>query len=205
MENVDTEDAAATIGEFVLGLPGCVIVLSARISTLSAGTGWGEAKLAAFDEHDALEQFRQELGAAAPEAAALRPMIGALGGLPIALHLAAGHLEAGETPQGFLKLLRQRGLSLAPINRADPSFHERSRSRLKTIFALSLAALERSAQAAGRTAESWRIAFGALGYASVAGFGESLGTAIAWPRRRRVRRSRPRRLRTVAARPAAAR
>ena len=179
VENVDTGEAAATVGELVARLPGCAIVLSARMSTLAAGTGWGETKLSAFDETDALQQFRQELGGAVPDDSALRPIIGALGGLPLALHLAAGHLQAGETPQSFLKLLRRQGLSLAPISKADPSFRERSHTRLEAIFALSLAALGRAAEACGRPAQSWTAAFHALGYGPAAGFGESLGAAIA--------------------------
>jgi len=179
VENVDTDEAAATAGDLASRLPGCALVLSARMSTLAAGTGWGEAKLASFDEAEALEQFAQELGATAPDAGTLRRIAAALGGLPLALHLAAGHLQTGETAEGFLKLLRREGVSLQPINRADPSFQERSRTRLDAVFVLSLAALERAAEAGGRPAAAWRAGFEALGWAAAAGFGESLGAAIA--------------------------
>ena len=90
-----------------------------------------------------------------------------------------GYLQAGETPEKFLNLLRLKGLSLAPINKADHSFQERSRARLEAVFALSLAALERTAHGQGYPPETWRDAFAALGYGPAAGFGESLGAAIA--------------------------
>jgi len=179
VENIDTDQAAATAGGLAGRLPGCALVFSARMSALAAGNGWVKAELSVFNEAEALVQFAQELGDAVPDAAALRPIIGALGGLPLALHLAAGHLESGETPEGFLKLLRRKGLSLAPINPADPSFLERSRTRLEAVFALSLAALGRSVEGAGWPAGAWMAAFHALGYGPAAGFGESLGAAIA--------------------------
>jgi len=179
VENIDTPEAAAVGGALAARLPGCALVFSARMGTLAAGTGWGEAVLSAFGEEDALAQLRAELGAAAPADDKLRPVIAALGGLPLALHLAAGHLQGGETPASFLKLLRRQGLSLAPLSPADPSFRERSHNRLEAVFALSLAALRRAAEACGQPAAAWAAAFHALGYGPAAGFGESLGAALA--------------------------
>ena len=97
-------------------------------------------------------------------------------GLPLALHLAARHLRFGETPESFLALLRGKGLALGPVSRADPTFRERSRQLLSGTFDLSLDAL---ARAGGEAGEGWRAALHALGYAPAAGFGESLGAAIA--------------------------
>lgn len=179
VENVDTPAAAVAVGDLGLFLPGCALVASARLGTVATGTDWGAVKLESFDEAVALEQFRQELGAGAPDDDALRPLVHALGGLPLALHLAAGYLYSGETAEGFLRLLRRRGLSLEPVNPADPTFRERSRGRLGAVFALSLAGLERAAEAAGQTPSAWLEAFRALAHAPAAGFGESLGAAIA--------------------------
>lgn len=179
VENVDTPAAALAVGDLGLYLPGCALVASARLGTVATGTDWGAVKLESFDEAVALEQFRQELGAAAPGDDELRPLVHALGGLPLALHLAAGYLYSGETADGFLRLLRRRGLSLEPVNPADPTFRERSRGRLGAVFALSLAGLERAAEAAGQVPSAWLAAFRALAHAPAAGFGESLGSAIA--------------------------
>jgi len=179
VENVDTPAAALAVGDLGLYLPGCALVASARLGTVATGTDWGAVKLESFDEAAALEQFRQELGASAPEDDALRPLVHALGGLPLALHLAAGYLYSGETAEGFLRLLRRRGLSLEPVNPADPTFRERSRGRLGAVFALSLTGLERAAEAAGQAPSAWLAAFRALAHAPAAGFGESLGAAIA--------------------------
>lgn len=179
VENVDTPAAAQAVGDLALCLADCALVVSARLGTLATGTDWGAITLGSFDEATALEQFRRELGAEAPADATLLPLVQALGGLPLAVHLAAGYLLSGETADGFLRLLRRRGLSLEPINLADPTFRERSRGRLGAVFTLSLAALERSAEARGCSATAWRTAFQALNYAPAAGFGDSLGAAIA--------------------------
>jgi len=179
VENVDTPAAAQAVGDLALYLAGGALVFSARLGTLATGTDWGAIKLESFDEATALEQFRRELGAEAPDDAPLRPLVHALGGLPLAVHLAAGYLLSGETADGFLRLLRRRGLSLEPINPADPTFRERSRSRLGAVFALSVAALERAAEARGYSPAAWRSALQALNFAPAAGFGDSLGAAAA--------------------------
>ena len=152
--------------------------LSARMGTLAAGTGWGEAKLRR-STRPALEQFRQELGAAAPDDDALRPIIGALGGLPLALHLAAGHLQCGRdagrlpaaaAPAGAVAGADQPGRSQLP--RAQP---QPAGGRLRAVAGGAGAGggSPRPAPQHGWTA------FQALGYGPAAGFGESLGAAIA--------------------------
>jgi hypothetical protein len=73
-------------------------------------------------------------------------------------------------------LLRGKRLALGPVSRADPTFHERSRQLLSGTFDLSLDAL---ARAGGEAGEGWRAALHTLGFAPAAGFGESLGAAIA--------------------------
>ncbi|MFO1155679.1 MAG: SEFIR domain-containing protein [Rhodospirillales bacterium] len=205
VENIDTPEAAAVAGALAARLPGCALVFSARMGTLAAGTGWGRAVVAAFDADEALAQLRAELGPATPPEEALRPIIATLGGLPLALHLAAGHIEGGETPASLLQLLRRQGLSLAPLSPADPSFFERSHNRLEAVFALS-------AGGAGTGGGSRRPAGGSM----------DGGVPCAWlrprrrlrreprrrprrPRRGGVRRACPRRLRALAARPGAAR
>ena len=227
VENVDTGDAEAVIGELAQALAGCALIASARVTTLGTDGWWRTVSLQSFDDDTALDQLAQELeetpspdglGAAAPsprpspargegeqqgsaqdslslrgrgwratarrvrvgndslDLKSLRPLVHALGGLPLALHLAAGHLRFGETPESFLALLRGKGLALGPVSRADPTFRERSRQLLSGTFDLSLEAL---ARAGGEAGAGWRAALNALGFAPAAGFGESLGAAIA--------------------------
>jgi hypothetical protein len=96
--------------------------------------------------------------------------------LPLALHLAAGYLRMGDSPEVFLDRLRSEGLALEPIDPSDPTFHERSREVLAKTFELSLDALGREG---GKRAKRWRAAFHALGFTPAACFGESLGAAVA--------------------------
>ena len=149
VENVDTDERPPPS---VLWRCACAAARwwSARISTLAGSGWWREVTLGLLRRGTGLDQLRQELGDAAPADARLRPLIGALGGLPLALHLAAGYLRWGETPDGFLGLLRRKGLSVEPIGEGDPTFMERSRERLDAVFELSLDAFGRKAEQAGR-------------------------------------------------------
>jgi hypothetical protein len=115
------------------------------------------------------------LGAEAPGQPSWPALAAALGYLPLALHLAAGHLRAGRTAEAFLRRLRANKLALEGADPADPTYRERSRALLSDTFELSLAALRREGGAQG---DDWLAGFGALGHAPATGFGESLGTAI---------------------------
>ena len=173
VENVDTGDAEAVVGALAQDSAGCALIASARVTTLGTDTWWRTVPLQSFDDDTALDQLARELELAEPQRDVLGPLVQALGGLPMALHLAAGHLRFGETPESFLALLRGKGLAIGPVSRADPTFRERSRQLLSGTFDLSLNALAREG------GEGWRIALHALGFAPAAGFGESLGAAIA--------------------------
>ena len=78
-----------------------------------------------------------------PARESLLALVRALGRLPLALHLAAGYLRMGDSPEMFLERLRGKGLALGPIDPSDPTFHERSREVLAKTFELSLDALGR--------------------------------------------------------------
>ncbi len=181
VENVDTLEAGKLIGEAAGRLAGCALVASARLRTLGAGGGWGRVEVEPFDEAPALDQLAQELGADAPPRESLAALVRALGRLPLALHLAAGYLRMGDSPEIFLDRLRAKGLALEPIDPSDPTFHERSREVLAKTFELSLDALGREG---GKRAKRWRTAFDALGFTPAAG--------VRREPRRRHRRPRPR-------------
>ncbi len=160
VENIDTLEAGKLIGGVVNRLAGCALVASARLRTLGVGGGWGRVEVEPLDEAPALDQLAQELGADAPARESLLALVRALGRLPLALHLAAGYLRMGDSPEMFLERLRGKGLALGPIDPSDPTFHERSREVLAKTFELSLDALGREG---GERATRWRAAFDALG------------------------------------------
>ena len=95
---------------------------------------------------------------------------------PLALHLAAGYLWEGDSAAGFLDRLRRHGFSLEHVNPGDDIYQQRSRALISDTFELSLAALTRSG---GEQGTAWRAGFAALGHAPSAGFGASLGAALA--------------------------
>src|SRR5271155_2388937 len=175
IENADSFDAGRVASELAGELSDCALVVSARFRRLGTDTGWRGVPLAPFDERTALEQLRAELGEDAPRQESWPPLVAALGFLPLALHLAAGHLRADDRADAFLRRLRAKKLALTGTDPADPSFRDRSRALLSDTFELSLAALR---QEGGAEGHNWLAGFSALGHAPAAGFGESLGAAI---------------------------
>ena len=175
LENADAFDTGGVAGDLAALLPGCALVISARLRRLGAGAGWPEVVLSPFDTATALEQLRGELGAESPGQESWPVLAEALGCLPLALHLAAGHLREDHRAEAFLRRLRVKNLALTGADPADPTFRHRSRALLSKTFDLSLDALRRQGGANG---EQWLAGLAALGHAPAAGFGESLGAAI---------------------------
>jgi hypothetical protein len=175
IENADTFEAGQIFGDLAASLPGCALVVSARLRGLGADAGWREVVVAPFDSATALEQLRAELGPKALGQESWPALAAALGSLPLALHLAAGHLRADPRAEAFLRRLRAKNLALTGADPADPTFRARSRALLSDTFDLSLDALGREGRADG---EQWLAGFSALGHAPATGFGEGLGAAI---------------------------
>ncbi len=175
LENADTIETGQIAGDLAISLPGCALVISARLRRLGTDAGWREVVLTTFDTATALEQLRAELGTESPGRESWPALAEALGYLPLALHLAAGHLRAGSRADAFLRRLRAKNLALTGADPADPTFRHRSRALLSDTFELSLDALRREG---GEDGERWLAGFSALGHAPATGFGESLGAAI---------------------------
>ena len=175
LENADAFDTGGVAGDLAALLPGCALVISARLRRLGAGAGWPEVVLSPFDTGTALEQLREELGAESPGQESWPVLAEALGCLPLALHLAAGHLREDHRADAFLRRLRAKNLALTGADPADPTFRHRSRALLSETFELSRDTLRRQGGANG---EQWFAGFAALGHAPATGFGESLGAAI---------------------------
>jgi tetratricopeptide (TPR) repeat protein len=136
---------------------------------------WQALPIRPFDETAALEQLRQELET--KTTAEHARLARALGYLPLALHLAAGHLRAGRRVDGFLKLLKRRGLELEPDDPADHGLTtDRSRALLSTTFELSLELLR---EQLAEEADALLSGLYALGHAPATGFGQSLGATLA--------------------------
>jgi calcineurin-like phosphoesterase family protein len=176
IENADAETSARATTALVRRLDGCAVIVSGRYQGLGAGE-WTQIVIDTLDEETSIELLQQEAGASV--ALALddkKKLARELGYLPLALHLAAGHLRAGVSVELFLRRLRDRKnlLGLGPRNllldKAD------KRGILSSTFALSLDLLK---QACEENGETWLKSFATLGHAPASGVGKSLGAAMA--------------------------
>ena len=178
VENVDGEPQARAVAELVRGIGPVWAMLTGRWHGLGREAGWPQVVVRPLDEPHALEQLALEFRPARGpgEAAEFCRLVKTLGLLPLAIHLAAGHLGAGRSVAGFLEMLRRKGLKVGPADPADPLAVDRARSVISTTFGLSLALLRSALKGKSRRLLA---AFRALGHAPLSGVGRSLGAAIA--------------------------
>jgi len=180
IENVDSPTAEVAAGRLLHQLPGSTAIVTGRLLDLGRALGWHPVRLAPFDEETALRQLWGELGwePVKSEENDHRELVQVLGYLPLALHLAAGHLRSGRSAPGFLRTLRQRQLALTPADRIELAVgvFEAARRVLATSFSLSL---ELFREETGPEADRLLAGLHSLGHAPLSGFGRSLGAAIA--------------------------
>jgi 3',5'-cyclic AMP phosphodiesterase CpdA/tetratricopeptide (TPR) repeat protein len=178
IDNLDHEAQAESAAALVRRLPGVPIVLSGRYHFGRATPGWWLVPVAPFSVSDALAQLQAELVAEVAvrvEAAARHTLVGALGGLPLAIHLAASYLNAGYEVRDFLAALEDSGLSLTPFTASDTAYFDRAERALHATFELSLKALRVEL---GAEADAGLRAVAALGVAPLTGVGRSWLEAI---------------------------
>ena len=146
IENVDHVNAGRMTADVARALPGCSLLITGRMRGLGQTAGWRQVAIAPFGIKDGLAQLRAELTQVRFDDTDVIELVKSLGCLPLAIHLAAGHLRGGRTPAGFLRMLQETGLKLEPFDPADPMLADRARAVLDSSFALSLNALERAWQ-----------------------------------------------------------
>jgi tetratricopeptide (TPR) repeat protein len=179
VENVDSREAAAVVGQLVTWLSGCPLLVTGRFEGFWQHAGWERVEVEEFDEATALQLLEKEFRPSTDEREREqhRALVKALGGLPLALHLAAGHLRAGHSVDSFLALLRSQDFELEPVDPSDPLLmKDRARALIRSTFELSLKLMRAQL---GARAERLSAGLAALGHAPLSGFGRSLGAAIA--------------------------
>ncbi len=179
VENVDAEPLARAVARLIGLLGSCPVLLSGRYQALGETVGWVQVPVRPFDETMALSQLAEEFGDGArrEEKPVYQQLVRAVGFLPLAVHLAAGYIKAGHSVEGFLTQLRQTGFTLPAADVAEPIVtRNESRMVIASTFALSLNAL---AAQLGLQGERLMSGLFDLGHAPAAGFGASLGSAIA--------------------------
>jgi len=177
IENVDTEALASTVAQLVAKLPGCVIVVTARIKKLG-GKGWLRVPVPPL----ALEQARELLLAETDQVDGYRltateadRLANELGRLPLALHIAASHLSQGMTPDGFLGQLKRLGMNVGSADVTDwQRTTEGARAILQSSFELSWQHWCDSKD----IDDAWPNALVALAHGPAAAVGLKLGAAI---------------------------
>ncbi|MBP8806152.1 MAG: metallophosphoesterase [Kofleriaceae bacterium] len=177
VDNVDGEDAARAVAALLRELPRNPAIVTGRYTALGAseGAGWHRVEVACFSPADAVALLRQELGADAPPDGDLRRLAVSVGGLPLALHLAAGYLGRGYAVEAILKHLSDSGLSLEHVDPADPLTADRSRGVISASFAVSK---EMLLAEGARRGTNWGPALARLGWTVPEGFESSLGAAF---------------------------
>lgn len=179
LENVDTKELVRTAMELARALWGIPLIATSRYLALGAdqSSGWSVIKLQPLSEEEALEQLERELWGQErkPSVQDGRRLVRALGYLPLATRIAAGHLRAGRSIDGFLRQLERSGLSLEMWDPRGEDASERARQVLSTSFGISLEAFKKEV---GSSAQILVPALHNLGWAPLGGFGPSLGMAI---------------------------
>lgn len=175
-ENVDNDKSASILGEVVRNLDGCQILVSGRLLGVGRAAGWCLIPILPFDESLSLQQLEREFrpAADADERMQMVRLVNSLGFLPLAIHLAAGHLHLGRTCDGFLRALSEKGLDVGPVDPADPlALEDRARSIIRSTFELSIDYLKQLLNDVGTS-----NGLNGLGFAPLSGFGASIGMAF---------------------------
>ena len=188
VENVDDEASANSIAELLHRLGKVNAIVTGRFCSFSTGD-WKALELHPFDEVNGIRQIKKEIGLGRFrefDEEDLVDLVQKLGGLPLAIHLAAGHLQAGTTAQEFLTELRSSRLELELADGANPrNAQDRARAVLHSSFQMTIDAFCR---AAGADFVDWHAGLASLGHAPLAGWGLSIATAYAGLNERECRR-----------------
>ncbi|MES3020372.1 MAG: metallophosphoesterase [Pseudomonadota bacterium] len=139
IENVDSIKLAHGVAGLIAGLPSCPVLVTARLLGCGMSAGWQRIQVGVFSPSDALTLLREEAPNCQSNDAQLAELAKTLGYLPLALHIAASHLEMGSSPDLFLHRLRdQTSFALNPSDPFDPTLRpDRARAILHSSFAIS--------------------------------------------------------------------
>lgn len=182
VENVDSLPIQAMVVRFLEELSRCSVLVTGRLDRLGQVRGWPRVDLSILSTEDALDQLWTELDERPRDEKTIsehRRLVEALGRLPLAIHLAAGHLEV-RTVDSFLRKLKKSGLTLAPVDGAESLSVGRRTEILSETLGLSVELLGRQLREKyGDRADMLLDGLYALGHAPASGFGRSLGAALA--------------------------
>ena len=122
IENVDSEAHALVVGALVSQIPGCPVLVTARYLGIGKTSNWRRVSVDELPPADALKLLRVEAPACRASNDELKHLAQQLGHLPLALHIAASHLEDGHSVRWFLDQLHH-DMSLPTADPFDPLRH----------------------------------------------------------------------------------
>ena len=180
IENVDAASQAHAVAALAQYLGACPILITGRYQQIGDGGNWRRIPLKPFEHDDAFKQLSQELGTDIQrhDVTALHNLAAVLGCLPLAIHIAAGHLrQPGMTVPAFLQMLKDKGLDVAHPAPADRVLGRADAERtIRITFETGLDALRQMLRDDDQ--EALFGTFACMGHALRAGFGHSLGAAL---------------------------
>jgi hypothetical protein len=184
IENVDGEPIAAAAARLLAFVCNRAYqpraLITSRMSEVGFTRNWIEIEILPFKLNEARKQIQNELGTKhwrrlnGTELDDL--VVNKLGGLPLAISLASGHLRRWTCSQ-FWEQLQATGLNLKPADPTDQ--REAARTILAASFRLTWNALRQSLSAWSEISDELMNGLASLGYAVPSGFGPKLGAAIA--------------------------
>ncbi len=179
LDDVDSEQAARTVGEFVEAFPDCSILITSRHSGLGASQGWLQISVGSLSETEALQLLSEQLPALDQrlERKESIELLRALGFMPVAIQLALGYLRHGGSVASLLHLLKSKELEGAPEKLAD-QLREYS-TELVTIQRSIQVAVDQLRVALGQNSERLLAGLSAFAWLPSAFVGPDLASSIA--------------------------
>lgn len=177
IENVDSDPTAEAAARLVGEFPECSVLITGRRDGLGVSRQWQQITVAPLLDADARDLLAAEFRAPAgdKEPAEHQKLLRTLGNLPLAIHLAAGHLRSGHGVSGFLHRLEHSELDVPSADPADPLRDQPERATIRKTFQLSLNVLR---EHMGRDAELLTQGLSLFAWLPTVFIGTDLGTFV---------------------------
>ena len=172
VENADDGASSRAARGLVKKLGGAPVVVTGRLEGLGVSQGWTCLRVGSLDLKEALSLLERHecVPTTDEEAEGYRQLVKEVGGLPLALSIAASHLRARWTPEEFIAALR-RDMGLKPTE-LPVETTELPKAILESSIGLGWAAL-------GKVLDSAALeGLARLGHGPRAGCGASLGAGL---------------------------
>src|SRR5207244_1862658 len=179
VDNVDSKEAATTAAQIANAFGGCPLIMTGRYADFarSRETGIERLVIRPFStDEQGLKVLQYHVGREPNdgERDSWLRVVRRVGGIALALKLAAGYLRAGGEPDGFIEDLKRHAVA-RPVRDANDEFEG---TQGQTLFASLSVTLHHLQTAWGADADKMLPAFASLAHAPLDGVGSKLGQAL---------------------------